>query len=511
VVGVDETGNGGRLRALLGDRQLVVVSNREPLIHSWRRGRIAADHPSGGLVAALGPVLEATSGTWIAWGSGDADFVHTDASGRIGVPPGAPRYVLRRLALSRAEAVGYYYGYANQVLWPLCHMALEKIRFRTRFWEVYQAVNRRFASAVLEEAREDSIVWIHDYHLAVCPRDVRRARPGVFLMHFWHIPWPGWDVFRACPCGELLLDGLLASDLLAFQHPSHVRNFLECAEQVGARVNPEAAVVEFRGHSTTVRCFPISVDYGALRRVARSSACGRWMSRFAQRLRLEGRQVIVGVDRLDYTKGILERLRAFGLLLRHYPQYRSRVVLVLKCAPSRTEIRAYRDLLEHVRAAVSRVNALYGTADWCPVVCIPRPLPPAAMAALYRGADVCIVSSLQDGMNLVAKEFLACQVDQKGVLVLSDLAGARRELPDALGVNPYDAEGMMEALARALRLSPAERQARLRRLQACVEARDVYAWVEDHLALAARLLAGRTAPRTGERAGEGRAVPAVQQ
>lgn len=482
---------GEDLRALVGGRQLVVVSNREPYVHHRRRNGVVVERPAGGLVAALHPVLEATSGTWIAWGSGNADFTSTDPAGRIRVPPGAPRYTLRRIRLSPSEVRGFYHGFSNQALWPLCHMALDKVRFRARDWDVYRAVNRRFACAVLEEAREDAVVWVQDYHLCLCPGEVRDARPDAFLMHFWHVPWPVWDVFRVCPQGPALLDALLANDLLAFQHPRHLANFLECAARLGARADPDAGVVEYGGRLTTVRAFPIGVDYHALDQVARSEDCTRWMTMLPQRLRTGKCRLVLGVDRLDYTKGLVERLQAFDLFLRRFPRHRSRVVFVLKCAPSRTQVPAYRDLQERVEAEAARLNAVHGRRGWRPVVYLPRPLPLPALAALYRAADVCVVSSLQDGMNLVAKEFVACQVDQRGVLVLSELAGARDELPWAVGVNPYDVEGMAAALARALTMPASERRERLLRLRRAVEGHDVYAWVEDHLRTALRLLRGR--------------------
>lgn len=483
-----------RMRQWLPERQLVVVSNREPYLHRRGPSGPTVDRPAGGLVAALDPVMQEAGGIWIAWGAGDADFDVTDAHGRVRVPPDSPRYTLRRIALTHPEVEAFYYGYANQALWPLCHMAMAHARFRRRDWAGYQAVNRRFAEAVHAEAGSGAIVWIHDYHLALCPRHVRQLRPDLYLTQFWHIPWPAWDVFRVCPQRTELLDGLLANDLIAFQHPRHVEHFRECIErELGASI--DGNLVEYDGRVVEVEAFPISVDAASLEQAAESAECGHWMARFRRRFRLDNRAVVVSVDRLDYTKGIPERLQAIDLFFRRYPEYRGRVVFIQKTAPSRTRIQAYRDLASRVEDAIERLNASYGTPDWRPVISLPGPLPPAGMAALYRMADVCLVSSLQDGMNLVAKEFVACQIDRRGALLLSELAGAQAELPWAISINPYDLEGCAEAVARTLEMPAEERRRRMDHLRAYVAEHDVFHWVTQHMEATARLIAGRSAPR----------------
>lgn len=478
--------------ALLGGRQLVVVSNREPYEHRRSRRGIMVHRPAGGMAAALDPVLQAVGGTWVAWGSGDADFDVADDDGRVRVPPQAPAYTLRRVRLPDEEVDGFYYGYANQALWPLCHLATQHARFRPQHWDAYQAANRRFADATLAEARDDAIVWVHDYHLALCPRYLRVRRPDLFVMSFWHIPWPAWDVFRICPQRAELLDGLLANDLVGLQHPRHVEHFLECAERdLGARVDREESTVEYDGRLVHVQPFPISVDATALEHVARSAPCERWMARLQERFGLAGRLVALGVDRLDYTKGIPERLRALELLYQRAPAYRDRLVFIQKSAPSRTQIKSYRDLQQRVEEEIARLNAAYGTEQWRPIIYLLEALPIEGMAALYRMADVCVVSSLADGMNLVAKEFVACQVDHRGVLALSELAGARDELPWAVPVNPYDAEGFADALQHALEMEPEERLVRMKHLRAYVADHDIYGWMAAHLQHAGHLLAER--------------------
>ncbi len=496
------------VRRILGDRPLVVVSNREPYEHRHSGRGIMVHRPAGGLVAALDPVLRAVGGTWVAWGSGDADFDVVDPSGCVAVPPGAPRYTLRRVALEPADVRAFYYGYANQALWPLCHMALGQARFRRSHWEAYRRVNRRFAEAAAASAAPGALVWVHDYHLALCPQMIRQLRPDVGVMVFWHIPWPAWDVFRACPQRAELLEGLAGADLVGVQHPRHVSHFLECAErELGASADRDAGAVIFGERRVAVRAFPISVDFEALDRVARSVACEQWMARLQQRYGLAGRLVAVGVDRLDYTKGIPERLRALRLLLDRRPQYRGRLVFVQKSAPSRTAIPAYRELQQQVEAEIARINDRYGTAQWRPVLHLPEPLPLEGMAALYRMADVCVVSSLADGMNLVAKEFVACQVDRRGVLVCSELAGAHDELPWAVSINPYDTEGTADALEQALEMPVEERLVRMTHLRAAVRSRDVYAWVSDHLRAGVRVMAARSATwRLADRREEVRAA-----
>ncbi len=482
-----------QIREQLAGRTLIVVSNREPYEHRTTGRGPAASPGAGGLAAALDAVMRAIGGTWVAWGSGEADFLVTDASHRIGVPPGAPRYTLKRIALPAEEVEGYYRGYANQALWPLCHMALHHVRFSASHWAAYRAANRRFAEAVQAEAPPGALIWTHDYHLALCPRVLRRMRKDVFLMHFWHIPWPVWDVFRICPQRAELLDGLLANDLLVFQRSRDAEHFLDAAVRtLGVRVRAGDRV-NHKGRLTQVRALPISVDAGALDALARSSDCRRWMARLARHFRLTDRAVVLSVDRLDYTKGILHRLRAIEAFLEGWPAYRGRVVFVQKAAPSRTQIDAYRDLQRQVESRIDRINATYRTRDWTPVLYLATPLPRAAVAALYRMARVCLVSSLQDGMNLVAKEFVACQVDGRGALLLSEFAGACDELPGALPVNPYDTEGSAERLRAALEMPREERQRAMARCRAYLAEHDVYRWVSRNLDAAASSLAGREA------------------
>ncbi len=482
--------------AALRGRRLVIVSNREPYIHQRSARGTKVERPAGGLVVALDPVMRDVGGIWVAWGSGDADFDVTDARDCVRLPPEDPRYTLRRVRLSRSEVERFYHGYANQALWPLFHLAVDKARFARRYWSAYKAVNQRFAEATLETVDDDAIVWLHDYHLALCAPHLRKRRPGLFLMQFWHIPWPAWDVFRICPQRAELIEGLLANDLLGFHLPRHVENFLECAErELGADIDRRQGFVVHQGRATRVQAFPISIDVEAWDRLARSNASARWIARLRNRFHLHGRVIGVGVDRLDYTKGLLERLKAIDLLLKRDPSWRGRFVFIQKVSPSRTRIKAYQDLQRQVEAEINRINTAYGTSDWHPIIYIPRPISPAGIAALYRMADVCLVTSLQDGMNLVAKEFIASQVDRRGVLVLSELAGAAEEASMSVMVNPFDQDGMVDALRLALSMPLPERERRMVHMRAHLARRDIGAWMAQHFHAAAQLLDAAEATR----------------
>jgi alpha,alpha-trehalose-phosphate synthase [UDP-forming]/trehalose-phosphatase len=487
------------ISARLPDRQHVVVSNREPYLHKRTRRGIVVERPPGGLVAALDPVLQATGGVWIAWGSGSADREVTDRQDHVWVPPEEPRYVLRRVWLPPAIVERYYYGYANQALWPLCHMAVDKARFLHRYWDGYVEANHIFAAATAEEAQSGAFVWVQDYHLALFPRFIRARRPDLILVHFWHIPWPAWDVFRACPQAQrrALLEGLLGSDLLGFHVDRYRRNFLECVtrELEEAEVDPVRGLVDYAGRRTTVRTFPISIDVDAFDTLARSRAAVRWMARWRRRPEIGDRRIAVGVDRLDYTKGIPERLRAIDRFLAGRPEYAERFVFVQKAAPSRTRIQAYRELQNEVERLVGEINTRRGRAGWQPILYVPEPMPPVALAALYRMAEAAIVSPLQDGMNLVAKEFIAAQVDGRGVLLLSELAGAAEEMAHAVSINPYDEEGFAEAISQALAMPAEERRLRMRALRAYLAEHDIYWWMEEVVAAAGRLIARREETR----------------
>jgi trehalose 6-phosphate synthase/phosphatase len=466
-------------REAFPDERLVVVSNREPYEHRWGEdvGEIRVKRPAGGLTSALDPLLQAVGGVWIAWGSGDADAAVVDEDDRVRVPPEDASYTLRRLWLDQHDVNRYYLGFANQFLWPLCHFRPALTRVRARYWERYRRVNRRFADAVLDEARGGgAAVWFQDYHLALAPALVRSRRPDLALAHFWHIPWPPLEIFEVTPQGRDLIGGLLANDLLGLQLGSHRAHFLRCAQELlNAEIDWSSSTARLEGHTCHVRSFPISIDVEAFVRAAEDATEG--VARLRERYCPENGQLGIGVDRMDYSKGLPEKLKALDFLWERYPEYRGRFTFVQVGVPSRTDIEAYDELTQKVERLVWEINDRYGTDDWQPVHLIKQSLPAERLAALYRAADVCIVASLRDGMNLVAKEFVASQVDRRGVLLLSKFAGAFEELEQALEINPYDPEDFARVLRDALALAPEERRERLEAMQDGL--RTIYDWMAD--------------------------------
>jgi trehalose 6-phosphate synthase len=467
--------------AFPGER-FIVVSNREPYEHRWGEevGEVEVRQPAGGVTSALDPLMQQVGGVWIAWGSGDADAAVVDGQDRVWVPPAAPKYLLRRLWLDQRDVDGYYLGYANQFLWPLCHLRPALTRVRARHWERYRRVNRRFADAVVDEARGGgAAVWFHDYHLALAPGFVRALRPDLTLAHFWHIPWPPLEIFRVTPQAGALLEGLLANDLLGFHLPSFCESFLRCAESiVGARVRWSEGRAEYRGHSCVVRPFPISIDVESFAAVAARPGVESEIARLRERYVGEGGRLAVGVDRMDYSKGLPEKLKALDFLWERYPEFRERLTFVQVAVPSRTDIAAYDELTHKVERLVWEINDRYGTSRWRPVHLVKRSLSIERLTVLYRAADLCIVSSLQDGMNLVAKEFVASQPEAgAGVLLLSRFAGAAEELGGMVAVNPFDPEDFAQRIRDALVMAPEERRSRMQRLRASL--RPVGDWLAD--------------------------------
>lgn len=486
------------LAALREDHQLIVVSNREPYMHQLRGGRPHMIIPAGGLVTALGPVLQACGGVWIAHGAGDADRETADAGGRLTVPPEDARYTLRRVWLTRQEEEGYYYGFSNEGLWPLCHLAHERPIFRAEDWEHYRRVNRRFADAVLDEARSGkAVVLVQDYQLALVPRLLKEARPDLRVGLFWHIPWPNPEAFRICPWGAEILEGMLGADLLGFHLQQYGNSFLDTVDRVlESRLDWDHFAVELRGQRSRVRPFPISVQPWSERRVPADDALARQIGELKAQHQLGDAFVAVSVDRIDYTKGLPERFRAVARFLEKYPQYRGRFTLVALGAPSRTHIRRYREHLDGLEALADEINWTYQTAGWKPIRLLVGHHNANTVHAFLSMAPMCIVSSLHDGMNLVAKEYVAARTDGDGVLVLSEFAGAARELADALIVNPYDTEQFAEAIRSGMEMGEAERRARMQRLFRQVEEHNIYRWAANFLTelAAARPAAGETAP-----------------
>lgn len=468
-----------RVRDKLADGQLFIVSNREPYMHIRRGKTVEVKVPASGLVTALEPVLRACGGTWVAHGSADADLESVDARSRVAVPPDDPRYTLRRVWLTKEEEEGYYYGFANEGLWPLCHIAHTRPLFRASDWQHYHDVNRKFASALLEEMEnvEQPVVLVQDYHFALLPRMIKEERPDARVALFWHIPWPNPEAFRICPWQSELVDGLLGADLLGFHIQSHCTNFLQTADRVmESRINWEHFSVQRLNHTTAVRPFPISVDFAEPPTEVRAESGYEERGSLLKALGVEAARMGVGVDRIDYTKGILERFLAIERLLEKYPEYQGIFTFVQIGAPSRTHIKRYHDLQAEVEAEAERINWRFQMEHWRPIVLLNRQHSHSEIEPYYRAADLCLVTSLHDGMNLVAKEFVASRHDERGVLILSCFTGAARELQDALQVNPYDIDQTAEAIRTALEMEPEEKQMRMQRMRKIIREHNVYRW-----------------------------------
>jgi alpha,alpha-trehalose-phosphate synthase [UDP-forming] len=468
-----------RVRDRLTDGQLFIVSNREPYMHNRRGKSIEVKVPPSGLVTALEPVLRACGGTWVAHGSGDADLEAVDARSRLAVPPDDPHYTLRRVWLSKEEEQGYYYGFANEGLWPLCHIAHTRPLFRASDWQHYQEVNRKFASALLEEMQnvEHPVVLVQDYHFALLPLMIKQERPDARVALFWHIPWPNPEAFRICPWQSELVEGLLGADLLGFHIQAHCTNFLQTVDRiVESRINWEHFSVQRLNHSTAVRPFPISVEFAEPPAEIRTESAYEQRGALLKALGIEAARMGIGVDRIDYTKGILERFLAIERLLEKYPEYQGMFTFVQIGAPSRTHIKRYHDLQAEVEAEAERINWRFQMEHWRPIVLLNRQHSHDEIGQYYRAADLCLVTSLHDGMNLVAKEFVAARHDERGVLILSCFTGAARELQDALQVNPYDIDQTAEAIRTALEMEAEEKQMRMQRMRKIVREHNVYRW-----------------------------------
>jgi len=496
-------------RHLQGEK-VVILANREPYIHERvAGGEIEVQHPESGLVTALEPIMRACSGVWVAHGSGNADRETVDRNDHVRVPPGEESYYIRRVWLSDEELQGYYNGFSNEGLWPLCHVAHARPMFRAEDWRQYRIVNRKFADAVCSEVdSKDPIVLVQDYHFALVPSMIRERLPAATVIVFWHIPWPDEERMGICPWHNEILQGLLGSSILGFHTQLHCNNFLDSVDRyLETRRDREHNAVVRRGHRTLVRPYPIALEW-PVRWVDSAPAPEECRAQVWSDLKLKPNALLgIGVDRLDYTKGIEERLLAVEMLLERHPELRGRFSFAQLAAPSRTKIERYRQLNETVEQLTERINARFATKDYKPILLLRSHHEPPEVFRFYRAADLCYVSSLHDGMNLVAKEFVAARTDLKGVLVLSEFTGAAREMTEALIVNPYDLEESSEAMAAALNMPRDEQRDRMRSMRAVLSQFNVYRWAGNMLVDAARLRdQERVAVRLAESNGAGTAV-----
>lgn len=466
----------------LGENALFVVSNREPYIHTVEELLSAPKcvRPASGVVTAIDPIMRACGGTWIAHGSGNADKRFVNSKNKLGVPPEDNRYILKRVWLTKEEEDGYYYGFANEGLWPLCHITYTRPIFREIDWQVYKKVNQKFADSVLEELpARNPFLFVQDYHFTLLPRMIKEKRPDATIALFWHIPWPNPEAFSICPYQEEILDGMLGCDLIGFHVQFHCNNFLDTVNRLlECRVDTEKFSIVRAGKETFIRAFPISVDghISGSEMVSDRENLQEEMGKIRKEFDLEGRIVALGVDRIDYTKGIIERILAIDRFFEKYPKYKTKLTFIQLGAPSRTHIKRYHDLMGEIEELVEKKNWKYADGDWKPIIYLQKHFSPEELTPFYTLADVCIVSSLHDGMNLVAKEYVAAKKDLSGALILSRFTGASRELADAIQINPYSIEEFAGSIKFAVEMPSEEKKRRMESMRRTIEENNVYRW-----------------------------------
>ncbi|MBN1405969.1 MAG: trehalose-6-phosphate synthase [Candidatus Omnitrophica bacterium] len=463
----------------MGDYLFIVVSNRQPYVNVFKKGKMVCQRGAGGVVTALDPVMQACNGLWVAYGNGEADKKASDKYGKIKVPPDKQNYMLKRVWLTKEQENGYYYGYSNEALWPLCHMAFQRPIFRKEDWDYYKTVNEKFAKTIIEEVGDKkAFVWIQDYHLCLLPKYLKEMAPNqLIIAHFWHIPWPNYDAFRICPQRKDLLESMLSSDLLGFHIRYHCDSFLDAIDrEVESKIDRERFSVVRNNHETLIRPYPISVDFEGINELVNSKEVAEAEKAIKEEFDLSGLKVLLGLDRIDYTKGIPERLLAIDKLLENHPDLKEKIVFLQMGELSRIHIAKYKDLNDEINALVEQINWKHSTENWKPIVFVRRHMSLEELLAFYRIGDICLVSSLHDGMNLVAKEFIASRTDESGVLVLSQFTGAARELADATLINPYDCEQFSEGIYAALTMPAEEQKKRMKKMREITQSNNIFRW-----------------------------------
>ena len=467
------------VKDILKGRTIFMVSNREPYIHTKDGGKINYYFPASGMVTAIEPVMRSCGGVWIANGSGDADKLVVDRFDKIAVPPNEPRYTLKRIWLTEEEEAGYYYGFSNEGLWPLCHIAHNRPIFRKEDWEEYKRVNQKFADSILAEIKNQDrpIILIQDFHLSLVPRMIKAQRQGAVIGIFWHIPWPNPEAFSICPWKKEILDGMLGADLVGFHTQLHCNNFIETVgRELESMIDFERFTITRNSHVSHTKPFPISISFPNGFEKAKDEIDKDEKEKLLKSLGVKTKYIGLGIDRLDYTKGILERLKSVEIFLNKYTSYKSNFTFIQIAAPSRTKVKKYRDFAIEVEKEVERINSQFKIKDWKPIVLLAKHHNHTEIQKFYRTADFCLVTSLHDGMNLVAKEYVASRYDEKGVLILSQYTGASRELKDALIVNPYNGEQTADAIKEALEMKPYEQTKRMRDMRETIKNYNVYRW-----------------------------------
>jgi len=477
------------VKAKIGDASFVVASNREPYMHVRKGERIQCIRPASGMAVALDSIMRACGGLWVAHGSGNADREFVDGGDGLMVPAGDERYRLRRVWMNRKEEEGYYDIISNEMFWPLCHTVYVRPKYNEEAWQQYMEINRRFVDAILDEIEDkNAFVWFQDFHLALAPKMLKEKKPDILTAHFWHVPWPHPERFRSCPWKNEILESLLANDLIGFHTRYNCNNFLDSVDRsLEAKCDRAEYFVSYSERKTFVRPFPVSVDFERIAGLSdKSVKCGE-VDNLRKRYNLHDKLVFLGVERIDYTKGIPEKIKAFKWFLRDNPEFREKAVLIQVGAPSRIRLEEYRRIMDEISELVEDVNWEYGTDRWSPIIYLPEHHDFDEVVKYYRLADYCIVSSLHDGMNLVAKEYVAAKTDSSGMLVLSEFAGASEELMEAVQVNPYDTKSFAGKLQEMVKMSDEEKERRMKKMRGVVEERNIYMWAANVISSLARL------------------------
>ena len=472
----DESKLKDHIRAKLGTNELVMVSNREPYMHVIDDGSnsVKCIRPASGVVTAIDSVMSSCGGVWVAHGAGNADKKMVNSKDKLAVPENDNKYILKRVWLSKEEEDGYYYGFSNEGLWPLCHITYTRPLFRETDWQMYQKANQKFAESVLEDLPANNpLVFVQDYHFTLLPAYIKEKRPDAKIVLFWHIPWPNPEVFSICPYQKEILEGMLACDLIGFHVQYHCNNFLDTVNRLlECRIDTEKFSIVRGGKETLIKPFPISVD----EQFGSKTDCGEMKRKIREDLNLHDKIIGIGVERIDYTKGILERILAIDRFFEKYPEYRKKMVFIQLAAPSRTHIKKYHDLGGEIDELIEKKNWKYMDGNWKPIIFLKKHLSPEEIIPYYRLGDFCIVSSLHDGMNLVAKEYVSQKQDSNGVLILSKFTGASRELDEAVIINPYDIEQFAESIRYAIEMKEEEKKHRMERMKQTIRQNNIYRW-----------------------------------